>query len=228
MTLTLRYFALALMVVAGGCVRVKVPSFGPLGHRSYYFAVSSPDDIKRLRSGHLCAALRGGGVRCLGPHTLSSAFTRESTRQKAFIWQDGYCVPLYGPRRYRNEQRIACEWFSHRSVGGDRQAVFRTLPGPVTFAAFPDGACACTDESPTRKNYEAAVCLTTRTTEPRISRLSVGVEEYQDADKLEVTEFMTLAEHTAETAPRIRICDLARTDPAALRRLLGLDPAPGA
>ena len=180
---------MALTTLTAGCVRVKVPSPVRLGHRSYYFAVSSPDDIHRLRSGDLCATLRGGGVRCLHPHTLSDIFTRESSRQRAFVWQDGYCAPLRKNRRYPREQRIACEWVSHRHGGGERQAVFRTLPGPVTFAAFPGGACACTDDSPASKIYEAAICLTTRVTEPRISHISADVEEVQYADSLEITEF---------------------------------------
>lgn len=104
-------------------------------HRSrvrFLTGVRSVADVKILRSGRICAARSLGGVKCLGKDMIRAVELGNVSGQRAFLWDDGYCV------QERNRRRVRCEWFSP-TFEFDRRH-FPESPRKRSFSGIPRGS----------------------------------------------------------------------------------------
>ena len=184
-------------------------------HRSrvrFLTGVRSVDDVRILRSGRICAALPRGGVKCLGVDMIRAVESGNVSTQRAFLWDDGYCV------QERDQRRVRCEWFSP-DFEFDRRVLFLKLPGTVRFESFPGGMCACSNPIDAARRGASsapgmAACLRTKLHDPHLSYTKNGEREVR-GEALETVQFIA-----TEPGQNIGVCDEIRAGSSTIDKLM--------
>ncbi len=178
------------------------------GRVRFLRGVRSAEDVKVLRSGRVCGALPRGGVRCVGRDLHRSIAVAGLSSERAFLWDDGYCV------QERNKRRVRCEWFSPDGEW-DRRILFLPIRGPLRFEEAPGGVCVCTAPDPTERPSGIVMSACLRTDRPVLRTTGSDLDEtFVGGNSLDVVQFISNWRRSTG------ICEELAEDPSALESIM--------